>query len=45
MMPGDAQTWDLSDDGTVWTFHLGDNKWSDGEPVTAEQYVYSGVGA
>ena len=41
MRPGDAQTWDLSEDGTVWTFHLGDNKWSDGEPVTAEQYVYS----
>lgn len=41
MKPGDAQTWELSDDGLVWTFHLGDNKWSDGEPVTAEQYVYS----
>ena len=25
----------------VWTFHLGDNKWSDGEPVTAQDYVYS----
>lgn len=39
--PGDAQTWESNEDGTVWTFHLGDNKWSDGEPVTAEQYVYS----
>lgn len=39
--PGDAQTWESNDDGTVWTFHLGDNKWSDGEPVTAQQYVYS----
>ncbi|MEG0805122.1 MAG: peptide ABC transporter substrate-binding protein [Lachnospiraceae bacterium] len=39
--PGDAQTWESNEDGTIWTFHLGDNKWSDGEPVTAEQYVYS----
>lgn len=39
--PGDAQTWEANEDGTVWTFHLGDNKWSDGEPVTAGQYVYS----
>ncbi len=41
MAPGDAQTWESNEDGTVWTFHLGDNKWSDGEPVTAQQYVYS----
>ena len=41
MAPGDAQSWESSKDGTVWTFHLGDNKWSDGQPVTAEQYVYS----
>ena len=41
MMPGDAQTWDLSDDGTVWTFDLGGNTGSDGEPVTAEQSVSS----
>lgn len=39
--PGDAQTWECSEDGLVWTFHLGDNKWTDGEPVTASQYVYS----
>lgn len=41
MAPGDAQTWESNEDGTVWTFHLGDNKWNDGEPVTAQQYVYS----
>lgn len=41
-MPGDAESWETSEDGTVWTFHLGeDRKWSDGEPITAEQYVYS----
>lgn len=38
---GDAQTWEANEAGTVWTFHLGDNKWSDGEAVTADQYVYS----
>lgn len=42
IMPGDAESWTPSEDGTVWTFHIGaDRKWSDGEPVTAEQYVYS----
>ncbi len=41
MAPGDAQSWKSNDEGTVWTFTLGDNKWSDGEPVTAQQYVYS----
>lgn len=40
--PADAETWDVSDDGLVWTFHLNKNaKWEDGEPVTAQQYVYS----
>ena len=33
-------TWEISEDGTVYTFHLRDNKWWDGEPVTAEQYAY-----
>ncbi len=41
MAPGDAQSWESNEDGTVWTFHLGDNKWSDGKEVTADQYVYS----
>lgn len=39
--PGDAATWESNDDATVWTFHLGDNTWSDGQPVTAHDYVYS----
>lgn len=41
-MPGDAESWESDEAGVVWTFHLGaDRKWSDGEPVTADQYVYS----
>lgn len=35
-----AETWESNEDGSVWTFHLRDNNWSDGQPVTAEDYVY-----
>ena len=41
-IPGAAESWDISDDGTVYTFHLrADAKWSNGDPVTAEDFVYS----
>jgi oligopeptide transport system substrate-binding protein len=34
--------YEVSDDGLVYTFHLDENnKWSDGQPVTADQYVYA----
>ena len=36
-VPGMAESWKTSDDGTVWTFHLpADREWSDGEPITAK---------
>ncbi|WP_291568987.1 MULTISPECIES: peptide ABC transporter substrate-binding protein [unclassified Clostridium] len=38
--PGAAESWKQSDDGKTWTFKLRDMKWSDGQPVTAEQFVY-----
>lgn len=38
--PGIAESWEISDDGTVYTFHLRDAKWSDGEPITADDFVY-----
>lgn len=41
IIAGDAQTWESNAEGTVWTFHLGENTWSDGQPVTAQDYVYS----
>ena len=40
--PGAAQSWDLSGDSTVYTFHLRPNaKWSDGAPVTADDFVFA----
>ncbi len=40
--PAAADSWELSDDGRTWTFHLRqDAMWSDGVPVTAEDWVYS----
>ena len=41
-VPGVAEKWDVSKDGTVYTFYLRTNaKWSNGDPVTAEDFVYS----
>lgn len=40
-VPGGATAWETSPDGLVWTFHLRrDARWSDGVPVTAEDYVF-----
>ncbi len=40
--PGVASSWDLSPDGTVYTFHLRpDARWSNGDPVTADDFVWS----
>lgn len=40
--PGQAETYDVSEDGLTWTFHLRDGlKWSDGTPLTANDFVYS----
>lgn len=35
-----AESWEANEDGTVWTFKLRDNKWSDGQAVTAADYAY-----
>ena len=37
--PGMATSWTTSADGLTWTFHLRDAVWSDGIPVTAEDFV------
>ncbi|MDY3919873.1 MAG: peptide ABC transporter substrate-binding protein [Candidatus Limivivens sp.] len=40
--PGQAETWEQSEDGLTWTFHLREGlKWSDGSDLTAEDFVYS----
>jgi oligopeptide transport system substrate-binding protein len=41
VVPGMATSWETSADGLVWTFHLRDAKWSDGTPVTADDFVFS----
>jgi len=42
VQPGVAKSWTVSDDKTVYRFTLRDNaKWSNGEPVTAEDFVYA----
>lgn len=35
-----AEDWEVSEDGLVWTFTIRDNKWSDGQAVTAMDYEY-----
>ncbi|MBO9130100.1 peptide ABC transporter substrate-binding protein [Bacillus sp. 165] len=40
--PAAAEKWDVSSDGKVYTFHLRKNaKWSNGKPVTAEDFEYA----
>ena len=41
-VPGMADRWEHNDDYSVWTFHIGeDRKWSNGDPVTAQDFVFS----
>jgi oligopeptide transport system substrate-binding protein len=40
-IPGVAERWETSPDGLTWTFHLRDALWSDGVPVTADDFVFS----
>jgi oligopeptide transport system substrate-binding protein len=40
--PAVATSWSTSDNGLVWTFHLDqDARWSNGTPVTADDFVWS----
>ena len=40
-VPAIAESYDLSDDGLTYTFHLrSDAKWSNGTPVTAADFVF-----
>lgn len=41
-VPGVAERWEISGDGKTYIFHLRDNaRWSNGDPLTAEDFVWS----
>ena len=40
-LPGMAKSWDISSDGKEYIFHLREALWSNGDPVTANDFVYS----
>jgi oligopeptide transport system substrate-binding protein len=43
-VPAAAQSWEVSKDGLVWTFHLREGlRWSNGEALTADDFVQSWV--
>lgn len=40
--PGLAEKYEVSEDGLTWTFHLRDNiKWSNGDPITANDFKFA----
>ncbi len=42
LMPHIAKAWEVSEDGTTFTFHLRKGmKWSDGAPFTADDFVFA----
>lgn len=41
VIPAMAESWTTSDDGLIWTFNLRDTTWSDGVPLTAEDFVFA----
>ena len=41
VQPGAAESFSVSDDGLTYTFRIREHEWSDGRPVTAEDFEYS----
>ena len=42
VIPAACESWSVSDDGLVYTFHLRpDARWSNGDPLTAHDFVYT----
>ncbi|UQS85684.1 peptide ABC transporter substrate-binding protein [Apilactobacillus apisilvae] len=40
VIPGVAKNYHVSSDGKIYTFNLRHSKWSNGQPVTAKDFVY-----
>lgn len=41
LIPGAAESWEISEDGLIYTFTLRpDGRWSNGDPVTAHDFEY-----
>jgi oligopeptide transport system substrate-binding protein len=40
-IPGMAERWETSADGLTWRFYLREASWSDGTPVTADDFVFA----
>lgn len=40
-IPAIAESYEISDDGKTYTFHLRDANWSNGTPVTAKDFVFA----
>lgn len=41
IVPGVAESWEISDDGLTYTFHLRDATWTNGDPITADDVVFA----
>ena len=40
-VPAAAERWEVSPDGKTWTFRLREARWSNGDPVTAHDFVWA----
>lgn len=41
VVPAVAERWEADASARVWTFHLREAQWSNGDPVTADDFVYA----
>ncbi len=41
IVPGAAQSYEVSEDGLTYTFHMRPAVWSNGDPVTADDFLYA----
>jgi oligopeptide transport system substrate-binding protein len=40
-IPGAAESWEISEDGTLYIFQLREHQWADGTPVTAVDFEFA----